>query len=186
MNERRLRVLAMTSTFPRWQGDTEPPQVYNLSARLVQKFEVTVLAPHGPHCKAAEQWDGLDILRFRYFWPERLEQLAYGGILPNLKRNRFLWFLVPFFFVAEFIAAFRVTRSHRFDVLHAHWLIPQGLVATLVGWITRTPVLVTCHGADIYGLRGWIQDRIKRWVLNRCGYITAVSHDLLISPRRRP
>ena len=60
-----------------------------------------------------------------------------------------------------------------------HWVIPQGIIATLVGRITHTPVLITCHAADIYGLRGWAQDRARRWALNRCSYITAVSHSLL-------
>ena len=179
MSERRLRVLVMTSTFPRWPRDTQPAFVYNLSARLTQKFDVTILAPHAPHCKAVEQWDGLRVLRFRYFWPERFELLAYGGILANLERNRLLWFLVPFFLAAEFLAALRATYSYRIDVLHAHWVIPQGIVATLVGWITRRPVLITCHAADIYGLRGWLRDRVRRWALNRCSYITAVSHGLL-------
>lgn len=50
MSGSRLRVLVIASTFPRWQGDTEPPFVYNLAAGLTEKFDVTVLAPHGPRC----------------------------------------------------------------------------------------------------------------------------------------
>lgn len=179
MSERRLRVLVLTSTFPRWPGDSQPPFVYNLSSRLAKRFDVTVLAPHGPNCKSREVWDGMQVRRFRYFWPERLEQLAYGGILPNLRRNRLLWFLVPFFMVSELITAFSVARTERVDVLHAHWLIPQGLVAVLVGRLTRRPVLATCHAADLYGLRGRLHDRIKRWTLARCSHITTVSNDLM-------
>ncbi len=179
MSERRLRVLVLTSTFPRWPGDSQPPFVYNLSSRLAKRFDVTVLAPHGPNCKSREVWDGMQVRRFRYFWPERLEQLAYGGILPNLRRNRLLWFLVPFFMVSELITAFSVARTERVDVLHAHWLVPQGVVAVLVGWLTRRPVLATCHAADLYGLRGRFRDRIKRWTLARCSHITTVSNDLM-------
>ena len=179
MTDRRLRVLVMTSTFPRWAGDTQPPFVYNLCAKIAPKFDITVLAPHGPKNRSNEQWGDINIVRFRYFWPERLEQLAYGGILPNLKRNKFLWLLVPFFFIAELIAAFRVSRSLRIDVLHAHWVIPQGIIASLVGWVSHIPVLITCHAADVYGLRGRFKDRVKRWTLNRCSYITAVSQGLL-------
>ena len=58
----------------------------------------------------------MEVVRFRYFWPERLEGLAYGGILPNLRRNRWLWLLVPLFLAAELIAALRLIRSHRPDV----------------------------------------------------------------------
>ena len=183
MKEGRLRVLVMTSTFPRWQGDTQPPFVYNLSSSLAEKFDVFVLAPHAPNCKSVERWGRVQVIRFRYMWPQSLERLAYDGILPNLKRNRLLWFLVPFFVAGELLAALRATRSHRIDVLHAHWVIPQGLVAAVVGRITRTPVVVTCHAADIYGLRGWLKDRLRRWALNRCSYITAVSHDLMDAVR---
>lgn len=35
------------------------------------------------------------------------------------------------------------------------------------------------RGGDIYAFRGWLQDRIERWTLNRCTHITAVSHPLL-------
>lgn len=62
-------------------------------------------------------------------------------------------------------------------------MIPQGLVATLVGWITHTPVLTTCHAGDIYALRGRLQNRLKRWALNRCSYVTTVSNDLMKAAR---
>lgn len=175
----RLRILVLASTFPRWQGDTEPAFVYNLSRRLTDRFDITVLAPHAPGCQRNERWGDLRILRFRYFWPTRFQRLAYGGILPNLKRNRWLWLLVPFFLAAEFFAALRIVRSEHIDVLHAHWVIPQGVIAVLVGRITGTPVVATAHGGDIYALSGWWQNKIKRWTLNRCSYVTAVSHNLL-------
>jgi hypothetical protein len=41
----RKRVLVLTSTFPRWQGDSEPPFVFELSRRLAERFDVVVLAP---------------------------------------------------------------------------------------------------------------------------------------------
>ncbi len=179
MKEGRLRVLVLTSTFPRWQGDTQPPFVHHLSSRLAEKFDVFVLAPHAPNSKSVERWGEVQVIRFRYFWPQSLERLAYDAILPNLKRNRLLWCLVPFFVAGELLAALRAARSHKIDVLHAHWVIPQGVVAAMVGWITGKPVVVTCHAADVYGLRGWFKDRLRRWALNRCSYITAVSNDLM-------
>ena len=91
----RKRVLVLASTFPRWPNDTEPPFVYNLCRSLADSFAITVLAPHAPGALAFEQMGDVSVHRFRYMWPERLEKLAYGGILPNLKRNRWLWALVP-------------------------------------------------------------------------------------------
>jgi len=40
------KILVITSTFPRWQNDNEPPFVYELSHRLAQKNTVHFLAPY--------------------------------------------------------------------------------------------------------------------------------------------
>jgi glycosyltransferase involved in cell wall biosynthesis len=175
----RKRVLVLASTFPRWTDDTEPPFVYNLCRSLQDDFDITVLAPHARGSKTAERWEGLEIRRFRYFWPERWQRLAYGGILPNLKRNPLLWAQVPFFLAAELISALRLIRAERPDVIHAHWLLPQGLVGAMLNWITGVPVLVTAHGSDVYAVRGRVQQWLKRWALKRVRYVTAVSFSLL-------
>jgi glycosyltransferase involved in cell wall biosynthesis len=176
-NGQRKRLLVLASTFPRWQGDTEPPFVFNLSRELTRHFDVTVLAPHAAGSKTFERIDGLVVRRFRYAWPESLQKLAYGGILPNLKRNKWLWLEVPFFVAAEFLAAWRLIRAEKPDVIHAHWVIPQGIVAGLLS-LTGVPVVVTAHGGDVYGLQGRVQNGIKRWVINRSSRLTAVSKDL--------
>jgi glycosyltransferase involved in cell wall biosynthesis len=178
------RVLVLASTFPRWPGDTEPPFVYNLSRRLADDFEITVLAPHASGARRTERMEGMYVHRFRYFWPERAQQLAYGGMLPNLRRNRWLWLQVPCFMAAELMAAVRIIRSHKIDVIHAHWLVPQGLVAALAGALTRRPVVVTAHGADVYGLRGKLSSALKRWALGRMNRVTAVSQDLARTVRQ--
>jgi glycosyltransferase involved in cell wall biosynthesis len=175
----RKRVLVLASTFPRWQDDTEPPFVYNLCRSLQDDFDITVLAPHTAGAKTQERWETLEIRRFRYFWPERAQKLAYGGILPNLKRNPWLWLQVPFFLAGELIAALRLVRQERPDVIHAHWLLPQGLVGAVLNWLTGIPVLVTAHGSDVYAVRGRLQRRLKTWALTRVRYVTAVSFNLL-------
>jgi glycosyltransferase involved in cell wall biosynthesis len=176
-NGQRKRLLVLASTFPRWRGDTEPPFVFNLSRDLASYFDVTVLAPHAPGSKTSERIDDVEVRRFRYAWPERLQKLAYGGILPNLKRNKWLWLEVPFFVAAELFAAWRLIRAEKPDVIHAHWVIPQGIVAGLLS-LSGVPVMVTAHGGDVYGLQGRVQNAIKRWVINRSSRLTAVSKDL--------
>ena len=180
----RPRVLVLASTFPRWPDDTEPPFVYNLSRQLAERFEVFVLAPHAAGSRRAETMDGMAVHRFRYAWPAKYEQLAYGGMLPNLKRKPWLWAQVPFFLIAELISTLRLARSHDVDVIHAHWLVPQGLVAALAATILRKPVVVTAHGADVHGLRGRVASALKRWALGRMTRVTAVSQGLADSIQR--
>jgi len=91
------RLLVLTSTFPRWPGDKEPPFVYELSKRLTTDYEVHVLAPHAPGAALEEQYDNLQITRFRYCF-ERYQTLTYGGgILANLKQRRWRYLLIPLF-----------------------------------------------------------------------------------------
>ena len=125
------KLLILTSTFPRWNGDDEPPFVYELSRRLQKKFKIYVLAPHAAGCLSEEILNGINIKRFRYFF-SRWEKLAYqGGILSNLKNKPWRYGLVPFFLMAEYVVLIRMLRRHRFDLIHAHWIIPQGLMALL-------------------------------------------------------
>ncbi|MBI4773820.1 MAG: glycosyltransferase family 4 protein, partial [Deltaproteobacteria bacterium] len=83
------RVLMLTSTFPERPGDAVPAFVYDLS-RTLAKYDdlaVHVLTPHVPGARIREHRDGISIVRYRYFSPERLELLCHGsGILPNLSR----------------------------------------------------------------------------------------------------
>ena len=84
----KKKLLVMTSTFPRWKNDTNPPFVYELSKRLVDDFEVTILAPSFPGAKKDEVMDKMTVHRFRYFF-SKFEKLAgSGGILPTLKKKK--------------------------------------------------------------------------------------------------
>lgn len=129
----------------------------------------------------AEQLEGMEIRRFRYA-PTAWQSLAYqGGIMANLKSKRWRFLLVPGFILAEFVALVRAMRQLHIDVIHAHWLLPQGLVAILAGiWIgERKPVVVcTSHGSDLFGLKGWLLDRLMSFVLRRSNRITVVSSAL--------
>lgn len=173
-----MRILVLTSTFPRWAGDREPPFVFELSRRLAAAHDVLVIAPHCPGAATEERLAGnVTVRRFRYA-PEPLESLAYdGGILENLRRARWRWLLVPLFLVGELIAVMRALRSYRPQVIHAHWIIPQGVIAVLAGLLCRrlSPVVCTSHGADLFALRGALARRLKAWTLGRAAELTVVS-----------
>lgn len=176
----KKRILVVTSTFPRWKGDKDPPFVFELCCRLAADYQIQVLAPHFPGSKTEEIIDGIRVKRFRYFFLP-WERMAYqGGILPKLKENPFNYGLLPFFFLGELFALVRLLRNHNFNLIHAHWLIPQGLISLLGRRYTgsRAPVLCTSHGSDLYGLQGKIMDRIKRWVISHSNALSIVSQSM--------
>lgn len=182
----RARLLVLTSTFPRWEGDAEPGFVFDLCRRLVAEFDVTVLAPHAAGARRRETLAGMQVIRFRY-GPERWEQLAYnGGIMANLRRNPFLYFMLPTFLLAQLFALLVLMRRLRPDAMHAHWFVPQGVVMAAAGCLGgKVPLtLCTAHGSDVSALRGRFWQRLRRWVALRCDRVVAVSEairDRLVS-----
>lgn len=180
MLENKPNLLVLTSTFPRWKFDNEPPFVFELSKRLAAYFNVHILSPHSPNAKFHECFSNIEITRFKYFFT-RLQSLAYnGGILANLNKNNWLYFLVPLFIIGECIALYKLLKKNNYIGIHAHWIIPQGLAAILVTRLLRKqiPILCTSHGGDLYGLNGVLVKQLKIWVLNQCHAITVVSNEM--------
>jgi phosphatidylinositol alpha-1,6-mannosyltransferase len=174
----RPSLLVLTSTFPRSLDDSTPPFVFQLCSRLLPDFDVTVLTPAVRNTPETDTLQGVRVRRFHYFWPRSLERLADGAILESLSRSPWLYFQVPFLLLFELMAAFRLARTTRPDVIHAHWFVPQGIVAVLVGRILKIPVVITAHGADVYGLRGRLLDALRRALASRCEAVTVVSRDM--------
>ena len=174
-------LLVLTSTLPRWAGDTEPCFVEDLSYQLADRFDVVVLAPH---CAGAARHETLSdgkrritVHRFRYCLVA-LQSLAYdGGVLSKLKRNPLRLLLVPLFLAAQTISIAKLHRRHRFAAIHAHWIIPQGMSAALFRLLARQapPLLITSHGGDLFALRGALLARLKRWILGKATRISVVS-----------
>lgn len=173
----RPKLLVLASTYPRWAGDHEPGFVHELSKRLTDIFEVTVLCPHAHGALEHEILDGVPIRRYRYA-PSVLESLVHhGGITTNLRKKPWKCLLLPFFFFAQFWATWASIRRYQPDVVHAHWLIPQGLcIAILKLMDKRTPpFLVTSHGADLFAFRSRPMRALKRFVVQQAAALTVVS-----------
>jgi glycosyltransferase involved in cell wall biosynthesis len=170
-------VLVVASTFPNGPSDSVPSFVQDLVVALRAAepgLRVSVLAPFDPRSGSSTftRRDQFDEYRFRYFWPRRFQLLAgKGGIVPSLRAHRWLYLLVPFFMIAEFFAMLRIVRKEHIDVINAHWVIPQGLVCSVVGILTRLPVILTIHGGDVFTFNNALMVRLKRWAFRHSSRI---------------
>ncbi len=171
------RVLLLTSNYPRWRGDSTTPFVHNLAQDLLDEgWAVDVLAPHAPQAARAESLDGVSVHRFRYLLPEAQQTVCYeGGALINLRERKSNWLKLPFLVLAELIATIRLHRRRRYGVINAHWILPQGFVGAIVARVTKTPLAITVHGGDVFGLEGGVLRSFKRWALRRADVVTVNS-----------
>lgn len=163
------RLIVLASTYPRWAGDHEPSFVHALARRLTDRFDVVAVVPHAPGARRHEVLDGVRVSRYRYA-PVAMETLVNdGGIAVNLRRSPWKWLLLPSFVMMQWFEARRYAVKDA--IVHAHWLIPQGLVAR---WLRR-PALLTCHGADVFSLKGKLPTLAKKMALAGARKVTVVS-----------
>ena len=175
----KKRLLVLASTYPRWQDDPEPGFVYELSKRLTDAFEVTVLCPHAAGAKTRERMDGVDVRRYRYASASLETLVNNGGINGNLKKSPWKWLLVPGFLLSQWWHTLWLIRRLKPDVVHSHWIIPQGLVLCMARLFTaRVPFVLTSHGADLFTLKGGLMAGLKAKILSRAAFVTVVSEPM--------
>ena len=171
MNKKKLLVTA--STFPRWEGDTEPSFILDLCQALSEYLDITVLVPAAPGAKAQEVIGSIKIMRYHYFPIHKCETLCYpGAIVPRIKEKKSRALLVPFLFIALFCNLRKLIPQ--FDLIHANWLIPQGIVQACFD----KPYVITGLGGDVTSLNIPIVRNLKLKCLQRAKHITVISESL--------
>ncbi len=173
MENSKKRLLVTASTFPRWKGDTEPRFVLDLSKHMTDEYDVTVLVPSAPGAADEEILEGVRIVRYHYFPVHKWETLCYpGAIVPRIKEKKIRILLVPCLFIGLWSKLRKMLPE--FDLVHAHWLIPQGIVQAFL----KKPYIVTGHGGDITSLNKGILRSLKIKALRNAQNITVVSEFL--------
>lgn len=177
------RVLVVASTFPASETDSVPAFVRDQVIAMKQvdsSLKFDVLAPHDTRSNTVSftHYETYDEHRFHYAWPYRVEKLAGRGIMPALQANPLNYLLIPFLFVGECFALFRLAKRTKPDVIYAHWFTPQAITAGLVSKMTKTPLVFTTHAADV---QVWkkipiIGALVVRFVTRRTQRFTAVSN----------
>lgn len=167
------KILVATTTFPRWKNDTTPRFVYDLSERLASKYRITVLAPHYDGAAKHETMGNLDVRRFAYFIPESRQELCYGGgIIPNMKKSLLAKIQMPLLVISEYFSASKLIKKEKISMLHAHWILPQGLIGAFLKRKHKIPLLVTIHGSDLFPLKNKLFKKMQGFAAKNADMIT--------------
>ena len=145
-------VLVLATTFPRYRNDSEPAFVFNLSKRLAKKgFNIIVLVPGAPGALSYEEMEGLKVFRFSYFYPKKLQKVCYdGGALPNLKSSWLARIELPFFLLFQFFYIGWIIIKEKIDMIHCHWVLPQGFFCAILKKTFNIPLILTAHAGDVF------------------------------------
>lgn len=169
-------LLIVTTNFPRWPGDPHSPWLVELLGLLrEQGFSIEILAPAYAGLGSQEIY-GMRVHRFRYA-PARWETLTHDEGAPNkIRRNPLYLLLLPVYLLAGMLAAWRVGRRGRFDVIHVHWPMPQGLLGLAARRAGGGRLVATFYGADlVMSQRFRFVRPFVRYFVRQCSAVAAIS-----------
>jgi glycosyltransferase involved in cell wall biosynthesis len=174
----RLDILFLTQTYPRFPGDISGPFIRDLALGLMRGGDrVTVLTPHAEGLGPSWDDDGIAVHTFRYA-PERREVLGYGRSLQadeKVKRGAAL--AAPLYALGAALGLRRRLSQGRFDLIHAHWIVPNGVVAAAVSG--RVPLAIGLHGSDVFLAEKRGVRSLARRALSRARLLTGCSPELV-------
>ncbi len=176
-----MTVCTLTHTYPRFVHDINAPFVEQLMERIASKgVDTSVLTAYDPAWDRSPADHTVDLRTYRYIWPERLHILGYSRTIEgNVRFRKRVLMLSPFLFLAGYRAFKRLVREKKPDVLHAHWILPNGFLAALVSRATGVPLIIQLHGSDVFTAeKNAVFRRMALFAASRASVIVSPSPDL--------
>jgi len=173
-----LNLLFLTQTYPRFPDDTSGPFIRDLAKGLVRRGDrVTVLTPHAADVAASWEDDGVAVRSFRYA-PEGQERLGYSRSLSADERPRLgAAAVTPLYLLGARRAVAQTLGESRFDLVHAHWVVPNAIAMLLLP--ATVPLAVGLHGSDVFMAEMPLVRHLVGRVLKRTALLTGCSPELV-------
>ena len=153
MTPRPLHILMLNYEYPPLGGGAAPVAQKLCELYTRRGHSVTVVTMGYRGLPRREQINGVDIIRVpalrkRQETCQTLEMMTYV--------------------ISAFPRVLRMLRKQAYDVIHAHFIVPTGLLAYATTRLARTPYVITAHGSDIPGYnneRFTVEHRITKPLL---------------------
>lgn len=146
-----MRVLMVATSYPKYPGDTTAPFIAEIAAGVVAHgHAVRLLLPHHREFNHETVERGVELCTFDYAPHPSLAVWGYAESLKadvGLKQSALL--AAPFAVPATMWSLYQHIQAFKPDLVHAHWLLPNGLPAWLVSRFSGIPLVVSMHGSDV-------------------------------------
>lgn len=131
-----MKILTLTYEYPPLGGGGGKVAL-GLAEHLAERgHKVDVITMGFRDLPKLEEHDNLRIIRLPGI-RSRTESCHMGEMLPHE--------------VLVLFRAARLIREERYDIIHAHFLFPDGFAARILAAFFKLPLIVTAHGSDVPG-----------------------------------
>ena len=175
------RVAMITTSYPRFPGDGVGTFLEPIAKGIANlNHRIDVIAPWHPLVKRPQREDNVHFHFFRYAPSKNLHVFGYASALKaDVKLRGSAYLVAPLAVGMGRSTLRRVVQSSRSDLIHAHWVVPSGFIASAKGSIMTIPLVVSLHGSDVYlAETNFLARMAARSVFRRASWITACSDDL--------
>lgn len=148
---KKVRVLALTTSYPLRPGSSAGVFVQNLYRHLSATWAMDVVCPADsrPGEAASDNVAASDIrVHAVRYAPTKWRTLAQGsgGVVTGLQRSPWKVLLLPGLLLGLFWRC--LLLAGRADLIHANWSV-CGVMAGMVGRLRKRPVITTLRGSDV-------------------------------------
>lgn len=172
-----MKVLYIVTAFPRHPEDVITPWMVEMITRLRDReIEVEVLAP-AYRAQPSGEICGIPVHRFRYA-PAAWETLTHDQTAPDRIRDRPLMAgLLPGYLLGGAREASRLARTGDFDLVHAFWPLPHGLLGMAARRAGGIPLVETFFGVELTWTNSQLQPLrpLMRRIIRGADAVTAIS-----------
>ena len=178
-----MRVLMITTSYPKYPGDVTAPVIEKIVFELAGRGHAVdlVLPRHPDLVLTGGRERGLPV-RFFPFYAGSGKNYAWG-YASSMRADRALRpraiAAAPVAFLAGLSQMRRLVARERYDVMHAHWVLPNGAIAALAALSGQPPLVVSLHGSDIFvAERSAALALLARLTFRRTSWVAACAGDL--------
>jgi glycosyltransferase involved in cell wall biosynthesis len=182
-----VRILAVTSSYPRFEGDPTAPFIESIVRSVANLgHEVHVLLPEHRDWRRPAVEGAVHYHPYRYSPRRSWTPWGFSVALEGGARIRKpLYALAPVVAASALRTGSSVLARGGFDVVHVHWVVPNGPIGARLASSRRLPLVTSLHGSDVaVSERSRAIGRATRWSLSGSAAVTAPSDDLLERARR--
>jgi glycosyltransferase involved in cell wall biosynthesis len=175
-----MNVLMVTSSYPKYPGDVTAPFIESIARGVAARgHSVDVVLPHHADLRRASD-EPVRFFPYRYAPVDSWNRWGYAQSLQaDVKVKGLVYALVPL--VAWALRREIASRllARRYDVVHVHWVVPNGVLVRGIVKAHGLPSVISLHGSDVYmALRSPWVGRLARAAFEDAGRVTACSDEL--------
>jgi hypothetical protein len=144
--------------------------------------EVHLVAPWHPKWDRPADVGGVRFHLFHYAPVAGLNTFGYAeGMRADIRLRASAIAVAPLAVLSGWFKALRVAQKTRATIMHAHWVIPGGVIGAAAAG--SLPV-ISLHGSDVLSQSGILARLAARGAFRRARWVTACSEDPAFAPSR--